>query len=161
MPKPWTRKPVYGTPREVVVEVFEPTRVYHPSDFDMILPAEPPADSRGPFTVPAVVGPSERNPTLFALGRSLKLKKIAPPAILEALKATNAAHCQPPHPEAEVLRVFDSVMRRRDRAKPAPNAPAAAASPSTINEVAAAGKAAPQEQPAPTEATAEATAEAA
>jgi hypothetical protein len=160
VPKTLNHKPEYGTPREVVVEVFEPTRRYNPSDFDMILPAEPATVSRGPFTVPAVVGPSERNPTLFALGRSLKLKKIAPPAILEALKATNAAHCQPPHPESEVLRVFDSIMKRRDRVQPVPDASAAAAAPLHIHEFAAAVAAPPQEDPAPTEAVAEATAEA-
>jgi len=143
VPQTFNRKPAYGTPPRVTVECYDPQRVYQPSDFDAMLPAELAVNiPHGKFTVPDIAGPSERNATLFKLGRSLKANKVSPGAIIEALRATNAAHCVPPHSDQEVSRVFDSVMRRRDRprvaasvgvhtAEPEPVPPAPDVSPTT------------------------------
>lgn len=41
IPGTLNHKPEYGTPRPVLIEAFNPTRTYNPSDFDDVLPEEP------------------------------------------------------------------------------------------------------------------------
>lgn len=139
VPATYNHKPKYVTPRKVVVEYFDPEARYNPGEFDAVLPADPaPPAKTGPYQVPPDAQPGERNNTLVRLGRKLKAGKLPPPAILANLEGYNSRLSEP-LPADEVSRIFDSVLKRRDRhtfeptpeAEPLPGPPAQEAPPSS------------------------------
>lgn len=121
-PHTLNRKPEYGTPRPVLIEVFNPDLRYNPSDLDDLLPREPEATTNGNgrgFVVGDRIKDHERNHTLYRLARSLKAKGLSEAAILAAVRAENDAKCDPPmgsKPGDETVEdIVSHVMRQPDR----------------------------------------------
>ncbi|MBI3781164.1 MAG: hypothetical protein HY278_08935, partial [candidate division NC10 bacterium] len=71
---PGTLNQKYTPPREVLVERFDAIFGFNLSDFDDLLPSEPPGDGDGasPFRMPQELPDGTRNPNLYRLGRSLR-----------------------------------------------------------------------------------------
>jgi hypothetical protein len=118
LPGTLNRKPEYGTPRPVVVEILEPERRYNPSELDELLPPETePATEGAPFVLPERIPAHEpgRNHTLWRYGRSLKAKGYKLPRILAELERVNRERCEPPLPDDELGDVAHNVMTEADR----------------------------------------------
>lgn len=101
----------------------------HPDDIPI---AEPPAwllamlkaesnGNRTAFTIPEAIREGERNATLYRLARSLKAKGLSFEANLAALKAENAAKCDPPLDEREVRGIAAHAYEQPDRPEFAAN----------------------------------------
>lgn len=106
VPGTWNRKPEYGVPPRVQLEVCAPARRYNPDDFDGWLPAEPPGSSHMPFALPDLVPEGTRNDTLWRMARSVLRSGMTEEEALPALAAVNQARCRPPLPEAELRQVL-------------------------------------------------------
>ena len=63
------------------------------------------------FLLPGRAGEGERNTTLASFAGSLRWAGYEREGIEELLLAYNAAHCQPPLKDAEVLRIARSIAR--------------------------------------------------
>jgi hypothetical protein len=115
--KTFNHKPEYQPAKRVEVEVFEPSRTYNPDEFDQILPAEAIETMPGTkLVIPATVD-KYRNRLLFRQGRALKRQGLPSGAIRAALVTTNLECCKPPLSDAEVQKIFTSVMKTPDRAR--------------------------------------------
>jgi len=110
----WNRK--YTPPRKVRRELLRPDRRYFLSEFEQILPQEPPGKRHQEgFRVPRTIRDGERNNTLYRLARSLKAKGLGAEAILAALQAENRSRCEPPLPDEEVIRIASHAATQADR----------------------------------------------
>lgn len=111
------RKPEYGAPRPVVVEILQPDRRYNPSELDAVLPPEPdPAPGgTGAFVLPERIPEGERNHTLWRYGRSLRAKGLKLPRILAELERVNRERCKPPLPDDELGDIAHNVFTEKDR----------------------------------------------
>lgn len=83
--------------------------------------AEPATSDPSPGAEP--IGEGARNDTLFRLGRSLRAKGLTELGVLAALRAENAARCQPPLDEGEVDTIARSACMRDGRPLPAGPSP--------------------------------------
>ena len=72
-----------------------------------LLSAPPKAES--PPAGSEAIPEGRRNEVLFRLGRSLRAKGLTEAGVLAALRAENAARCNPPLPETEIQRVAKSA----------------------------------------------------
>jgi hypothetical protein len=71
-------------------------------------PEHPPAAAPIPNRIPE----GARNGELFSLARSLRAKGLTETGILEALRAENAARCDPPLDNSEIERIANSACRK-------------------------------------------------
>ncbi len=123
LPGTFNRKPEYGTPRPVTLEILEPSRRYNPIEFDDMLPpdrADTPAGGTlegGGFVLPDRIPAHEpgRNHTLWRYGRSLRAKKWRLPQILAELERVNRECCEPPLPADELGDIAHNVMTEPNR----------------------------------------------
>ncbi|HQK95601.1 MAG TPA: phage/plasmid primase, P4 family [Armatimonadota bacterium] len=77
------------------------------------------AEGEGDIQPAAPIPQGTRNATLCSIGGSLRRKGLSEAAIGAALRVVNLERCQPPLPEAEVVRIAASVARY----EPQPGAP--------------------------------------
>ena len=113
---PGTQNFKYDPPRQAVVELLDPERRYHLSEFEDLLPAEPITESNPSFMAPETIGDGQRNDVLFRLARALKAKGISRGALAAALREENTAKCAHPLPIEELERIVASAWNRPDRA---------------------------------------------
>jgi hypothetical protein len=117
VPGTLNRKPEYGAPRPVTLELCQPDRRYNPSELEEWLPPAPAGSTtHGRFHAPEEpLGPGERRPYLFRLARSLKARGLTEAAVLAAAREENATRCRPPVPDDEVVRQVRSAFAQADR----------------------------------------------
>ena len=116
VPGTLNRKPEYGTPRPVLLELCEPDRRYNPSELEEWLPpVAAPAPGAGFHTTTEPVREGQRHRYLFRGARSLKSKGFSPAVVLAAVRVENVERCAPPLPDAEVVRQVDSAFAQTDR----------------------------------------------
>jgi hypothetical protein len=114
---PQTRNYKYDPPREVSVELFDPSRRYNVSEFEELLPSDAEKGHlvRHSFKLPPKVRLGQRNSTLYRLARSLRLKGLSPKAILAAVRIENHSRCEPPLSEFEVEQLTANALTQSDR----------------------------------------------
>lgn len=67
------------------------------------------------FELPTAITSGKRNETLFKLGASLQSKGTDDELILDTLRGTNASRCKPPLPDADVVKIWASVVNRYEK----------------------------------------------
>ncbi len=112
---PGTQNFKYTPPRQARVEMLEPARRYHISEFDDLLPPEPVAVNGTTFVAPEKILDGQRNGTLFKEARSLKAKNFSRKAIRVALHAENQEKCEPPLSDTEIEEIVESAWSQADR----------------------------------------------
>ena len=70
------------------------------------------SNNTAPLTIPEKISKGKRNDTLYRLACSLQAKGISDAAILAAVQAENAAKCDPPLGDSEVLKIIQSACSR-------------------------------------------------
>lgn len=126
-------------PNEMQISTFQQLKRITEADLDAIIAArgldrEEPRGatasnqlkSIAPATIPATIPQSSRNDTLFRLACSLHAKGLSDEAILQAIKAENAAKCTPPLDDGEVETLVQGVISHYQKGSGAP-APASTA----------------------------------
>ena len=63
------------------------------------------------FALPGTIHTGERNDTLFAYGCSLQARSRSDAEVLDELRRANAERCEPPLPDAEVVRLAEHIAR--------------------------------------------------
>ena len=63
------------------------------------------------FEIPETIPEGARNDTLFRYGASLRSKSVPAVKTLELLRQLNHEKCNPPIPDGELQKIYDSVMR--------------------------------------------------
>jgi hypothetical protein len=115
---PQTRNYKYNPPREVSIEIFDPSRRYNISEFEDLLPGSedlPVLGGHGGFQMPPKVGMGQRNRTLYRLARSLKARGLSASAILAVIRIENQARCEPPLSDREIERLTVNAVSQPDR----------------------------------------------
>jgi hypothetical protein len=105
-------------PVPVVLEVYEPSRRYNPSEIQDWLPPLPEeAIGNGRFHVTTEpVGPGHRSLYLFRMARSLKTRGLSEGAVCAACLEENRATCIPPLEDTKVAEQVRSAFAQADRA---------------------------------------------
>jgi hypothetical protein len=111
---PWTRNHKYDPARFVELAHLDPNCRYNLSEFDPLLPDEPPSTTG--VVVPENIAEGSRNGTLYRIGRSLRRKGLSKSSILAVLMIENQSRCQPPLPEHEMREIVRNVMTQPFRA---------------------------------------------
>ena len=74
------------------------------------------------FELPPAITSGKRNETLFKLGASLQSKGTDDELILDTLRGTNTSRCRPPLPDADVVKIWASVVNRYEKGEERPAA---------------------------------------
>jgi hypothetical protein len=114
---PGTANIKYSPKRPVTLDLLDADRRYNPSDFEdaCLADPDPEAARTGPFVLPTEPPtPSQRDPTLFKFGRSLKAKGMSEGQIRTALHVENE-RCRPPKTTKDVDAIVAKVMKLKDR----------------------------------------------
>lgn len=80
-------------------------------DDDVMVGAENAGAQRPRFALPGTIHAGDRNDTLFAYGCSLQARYRTDDEILDKLRRANAERCEPPLPDAEVVRTAEHIAR--------------------------------------------------
>ena len=80
-------------------------------DDEVMVGAESAGAQRPRFALPGTIHAGDRNDTLFAYGCSLQARYRTDDEILDELRRANAERCEPPLPDAEVVRTAEHIAR--------------------------------------------------
>jgi hypothetical protein len=115
---PGTLNHKYRPARLVTIETFEPSRQYLVSEFDRVLPAEPPTTTAGidMFAKGEHIVEGQRNAMLYSIARSLRARRLTYEAIAAVVDTVNSQLCVPPLDANEVKAIIASATTQPDRA---------------------------------------------